>query len=354
MKNLKILLIVLFLSIFLSSCLSTQNEDVNKAKEELLGENNSNIDSVDEENDETSSSGSFLDNKEKYEAAENTEVIKEKYRVEYLTDARFISLDSLEWKDLFSLKVEFTWKTLVDNVDKIIVNYSNNESDFPDDRYTLQTFNPGDSTFKYRAFDDYETLDYGVNKYLIEAYVWKEVSKLEVTLNVFENEEDYIIKSTSEKTDSTIATIEELSIDDLPESSEYWTPKEIWNDIYTYSDIKWLEIKNIWNVWLDLDSDSVTNFLIENNTWWFYWNTLRPILWDKWVSFYVIRLDWDNYLYEKHYYLENWIYWVVSLEKWTWIDSTNLNDKNSELWNKNEEFTITNITDKLFITILNN
>jgi hypothetical protein len=94
--------------------------------------------------------------------------------------------------------------------------------------------------------------------------------------------------------------------------------------------------------------------LIENNTWWFYWNTLRPILWDKWVSFYVIRLDWDNYLYEKHYYLENWIYWVVSLEKWTWIDSTNLNDKNSELWNKNEEFTITNITDKLFITILNN
>jgi hypothetical protein len=86
----------LFLSVFLSSCLSTQNEDVNKAKEELLGENNSNIDSVDEENDETSSSGSFLDNKEKYEAAENTEVVKEKYRVEYLTDARFISLDSLE------------------------------------------------------------------------------------------------------------------------------------------------------------------------------------------------------------------------------------------------------------------
>ncbi len=353
MKNIKTLLIVMFLSLFLSSCLGTQNEDINKAKEELLWENNSNISLVNDDFEETSFSGSFLDNKEKYEAAENTEVIKEKYSVEYLTDARFISLDSLEWKDLLSLKVEFTWKTLVDNVDKIIVNYSNSESEFPDDRYTLQTFNPGDSNFKYRAFDDFKTLDYWVNKYLIEAYVWKEVSKLEVILNVFKNEEDYIVKSESEW-DSTISSIEKLSIDYLPESSEYWNPKEIGNGIYTYSDIKWLEIKNIWNIWLELDSDSVTNFLIENNTGWFYWNTLRPILWDNWVSFYVIRLDWENYLYEKHYYLENWIYWVVSLEKWTWVDYKNLNDKNNELGEKNDNFTITNITDKLFITILNN
>ncbi len=355
MKNFIATILLLLLPIFLGSCFSEQDNEVDKAKQELLSgsnvesngwENNSD----DLENQGISNSWSFLNNEQKYNEAEETEVKKEKYTVEYLTDKRFLSLDSLEWKDFNSLKVEFTWKILIDSVDKIVVKFSNDQSDFPDDNYTLQTFNPWDSSFTYRAFDSFETLDYWVNQYIIEAYSWDEVSELKVTLNVFENEEDYIV---IDNVENTTDDHKGFDMNNLPENSDFGSPLEIKDWLYTYTDIKWLELKDIWPNWPRLDSDSVTSFLSENSSSWFYWNTLRPILWDDWVSFYVIRLDWEDYFYEKHYYLDNWLYWVILLDTWEWFDLDSLSDKNQELWEKNDDFVITNITDKLFINILN-
>lgn len=356
MKNLWISFLLIFLLVFLSSCFSEQNDEANKAKQELLSgsvEENSDWEnsSGDLENQNTSNSWSFLDNKDKYNKAEETEVKKEKYSVEYLTDKRFISLDSLEWKDLASLKVELTWKTLIDSVDKIIVKFSNDESNFPDDNYTLQTFEAWDDSFLYRAFDSFETLDYGVNEYTIEAHSWTDISKLKVVLNVFEDEEDYLVEN--EMSTEKENNVEKINMDDLPENSDFGSPTEIKEGLFTYTDIKWLELKNIWVNWPTLDSDSVTSFLTDNISWWFYWNSLRPILWDRWVSFYVIRLEDDKYFYEKHYYLSNGLYWTILLDTWTWFDLDSLSDKNQEFSEKNDNFVITNITDKLFINILN-
>lgn len=355
MKNLHKYILLIFLLVFLSSCFVENNDEVNKAKQELLSwTTNEDSSSQDNSNDNLESQGesmswSFLDNEEKYNEAENTEVKKEKYLVEYLTDKRFISLDSLEWENFNDLKVEFTWNTLIDDVEKIIVKFTNEWSDFPDDNYTLQTFNPWDNSFTYRAFDSFETLDYWVNEYIIEAHSWNDISKLKVVLNVFENEEDYLV-SKQKKVENNSYTFD---MDSLPENSDFGSPTEIKNWIYTYTDIKWLELKDIWDRWPELESDSITAFLSENSWSWFYWNTLRPISGDNWVSFYVIRLDWDEYFYEKHYYIDNWLYWTILLDTWYWVDLDSLSDKNKELGEKNKDFVITNITDKLFINILN-
>ncbi len=363
MKNLKILIATLILSLLLASCFNNNNEEednVTKAKDEILGNNNS----ENNDNDQDDNSNStweinqtewswWLDNSQKYEEAENTESNTQRYRVNYLTDERFLSLDSLEWENFSWLEVELTWNTLVDSVDKIVVKFSNPDSNYPDDNYTLQTFESGWSEFTYRAFAEYETLDYWVNTYILEAYSWDTVSKLEVIINISDSEDENTDNSTSSNNSTVSSQSFDLNVENLPSSSEFWNPKAIWNGSITYSDIKWLEIKKIWENAIELESDSVTNFLIDNWTGWFYWNTLREISWDKWISFYVLRLEWENYFYEKHYYLDNWIYWVITLDRWTWIDQEGLKDANTELaWN-NDEFEITEITDELFVEILN-
>lgn len=358
MKNIKILIVTLIFSLLLSSCFNNNEDEengVSDAKDEILGENSwennqDENDNNDWENDDVVWSGG-LDNSEKYEEASNTEAETQRYTVNYLTDERFLSLDSLEWQDFEWLEVELTWNTLVDSVDRIVVNFSNPESDYPDDTYTLQTFESWDSSFLYRAFSQYETLDEWVNTYLLEAYSWDTVSRLEVIINIWDeySQED---SNNSNNLNSSIESFD-LNIDNLPRSSEFWSPREIWNWIYTYSDIKWLEIKKVSENAVELESDSVTNFLIDNWINWFYWNTLRPISWETGVSFYVVSLDWENYIYEKHYYLENWIYWIIPLTEWDWADQESLSDINSQLADENDEFEITEVTDELFTEILN-
>lgn len=315
-----LILIILILS--LTSCF-WWNDDVTKAKQELLNQDNS----LEEK---------FEENIAKYEEAEKTE--KEKIVINYLTESKFIELDSIDENDLSSLEFEITWKTLV-NVDKINVTFSNSTSKFPVDNYALKTFKSWDETFLYRAFKKYETLDYGENKYIIEAYSWAEVSKIELIINIDEK--------SSESSNEEILT-EQVNLNSLPVWWDFWNPVDIWLGKFTYSDIKWLQVEKLINADLALDSDSVNEFLADKIDWWFFWNSLRPVSWEEWVSFYLIRLEWDKYFYEKHYYTTSWFYWVLVLETWSWIDLNWLSEKNTQLKEKNADFTITTISDKLF------
>ncbi len=318
------LLVIVLLTLSLTSCF-WWNGDAEKAKQELLKEDNS----IEEK---------FEENISKFEEAEKIE--KEKIIINYLTESKFIELDSIDENDLSSLEVEITWKTLV-NVDKINVTFSNNTSKFPVDNYALKTFKSWDDKFLYRAFKKYETLDYGENKYIIESYSWDEVSKIELILNV-ENEEN-----SSENIDEEVVT-EQVNLSSLPVWWDFWNPVDVWLWKFTYSDIKWLQIEKLINANLELETDSVNEFLADRIDWWFFWNSLRPISWEEWVSFYLIRLEGDKYFYEKHYFTTSWFYWVLVLETWTWIDLNWLSEKNSQLKEKNIDFTITTISDKLF------
>lgn len=324
MKKKYSIFILFFLSLSLTSCF-WWNDDVTKAKQELLNQDNS----IEE---------TFEENIAKYEEAEKIE--KEKIVINYLTESKFIELDSIDENDLTSLELEITWKTLV-NVDKINVTFSNNTSKFPVDNYALKTFKSWDENFLYRAFKKYETLDYGENKYIIEAYSWAEVSKIELIINV---EKD---KESSENIDEEIVT-EQVNLNTLPVWWDFWNPVDIWLGKFTYSDIKWLQVEKLINADLALDSDSVNEFLPDRIDWWFFWNSLRPVSWEEGVSFYLIRLEWDKYFYEKHYYTTSWFYWVLVLETWSWIDLNWLSEKNTQLKEKNADFTITTISDKLF------
>lgn len=339
MKNLKNVFLILFFLFVLTSCFTSQ-DDISKVKQGILSWG-----IVEQENIDV----------EEIEKEEKQEEKIEKYTIKYLTQEKFLIIDSLDDNDFLSLEVEITWKTLA-SVDKIIVNFSNIESKFPEDSYTLQSYKKWDNTFKYRAFSKYEVIDKWVNKYIIEAYSWDKVSKIELILNVFEEKKvettDENISDEKRKDNTSDAVLKKMDIELFPKSEIFWNPLHLGNGKITYSDIKWLEINEVWDIDLELDVDSVTSYLTDKIDWWFFWNTLRPIKWDAGVSFYVTRLEDDAYFYEKHYYTWSGYYGILGLEKWEWVDIDNLSEKNTELKEKNEDFIITTISDTLFKQIL--
>ena len=237
-------------------------------------------------------------------------------------------------------EVEIKWKTLW-KVDKIVVKFSNETSDFPDDSYKLKQFKSWDDTFLYRAFSRYETLDFWKNVYIFEAYSWDEITKLELVLNVVKNNDN-------EETD---IEYNDIDVTRLPSNGKFWNPTDLGNGNIWYSDLNWLEIKSY--IDSNFTCEKVTSKLADEVTGYFYWNTCRPIKWDEWISFFVIRLEGDKYVYEKHYFLPyQWLYWVQELETWTWVTSINIWEKNTELKEKNDQFGILEITDGLFKEIL--
>lgn len=331
MKKYLSLVLSIFLIFSLSSCFWkwASEGDIEDTKKELL--NNTwnvvddsstgwNIPKYEDENDKKDNS------KEEEKPAK---VEKETYTVEYLWDNQFLEIDNLDKQDFKNRKVVITWKTLT-KVDKIIVNFSNSSSKFPDDRFQLARFKAWDDTFTYNAYAQYEVLDYWTNEYLIEAYSWDEISKTLITIYL------------PEKDTSTSSTQEDKKTDSSKDSS------------LTSSSIKWLKM---WEAEANLDvstSNGVTEFLAEytpDNAW-FYWNTSRPIASWEWMSVYVIRLDGSEYVYEKYYYLPDWTFGVLELETWTWVDKENIMEKNNEFKEKNEDFDTTD-ADKYFKDKLN-
>jgi len=337
---------VLILTIILSSCF-TSKDSVDQAKKDLWIVK---LDKTEKKIIEDNVSGSNLDmdrqkakDKIIQDPREPEKKEVKKVEIKSLTDEQFLELDDLSNENLLDREVEITWKTLT-NVDKIIVTFVNKDSNFPVDTYTLKQFTPWDDTFLYRAFSRYETLDYWKNVYIIEAHSGDKVSKLEVTLNVVKEDE----KNVSEK---IWDLSENISLETLPTSPNYWNPIDLWNGKVWYSDLKWLEIKK--DSISNLSCETLTTVLADKISSWFFWNTCRPIEGNEWFSFFVIRLDGDNYVYEKHYYLSyEWIYWVQELETGTWVTSENIWAKNSELKDLNWDYKIIEVSDKLFKEIL--
>lgn len=320
---------VLFLILLLSSCFGSNNDEVNKAKQDLwITESSGSMEDTWSNIDTKSESGSLVENQE-----------TKQVEITPLTSEQFVELDDLSNEDFSDWEVEIKWKTLT-NVDKIIITFENKDSQFPIDKYDLKQFKPGDKEFTYRAFSKYESLDYGKNVYTIEAHSWDKVSKLQLVINLKLKEDRSSAENVGEVS-------EDISLDTLPTSAKFWNPIQLWSWKVWYSDIKWLEIRK--DNLSDLTCEKLTESLSSKIDWYFFWNTCRPINTDKWFSFFIIRLAWDKYYYEKHYYLSSkWIYWVQELETWTWVTKEIMEAKNLELKAKNASYDILKISDSLF------
>lgn len=330
----KKLLLLSFL--FLASCFSWVSEkNLDDAKKDLLENNSWNL----EKNIENFSSWNLenLENISENPLNKNIENISSKY----LTEEKFIEIDDFSISDFSDLEQEVTWKTLVE-VDKIKVSFSNSSSSFKDDSFELKKFKAWDKNFMFRAFKKYENLDFGENIFIIEATSWEKISKLEYRVKI-------------EKTEENEEKISELiSIWDLPSSATFWNPIDLWNWKITYSDVKWLEIEQIWENILENSDSSVTDFLKNKLKNLFYWNTKRVISWEKWLSFFVVRIEKEKYFYEKHYY--TWkLYWILSLEEWEFKAEWTIEEKanilkelNISLKEKNQNFPMEKIANILF------
>lgn len=326
----KKILLVTFLLFSLSSCFNTTSkEDLNKTKDNLLNWNSTWI---------LESKTSWTWDLDSSDKGENKDISRQDIFVNYLTDEKFIEIDNFSISDFSDLEQEITWKTLT-NVDKIIVSFTNPNSKFPKDTFELKKFKSWDKTFLYRAFKKYETLDYGENIYVFEAHSWDKISKLEYRVN---------IKNQIE------TPLEPISVWELPTSSSFWNPVELWDWKITYSDIKWLELEKLWETNLINDSDSVTNFLKSKYKNIFYWNTKRPISWEDGLSFFVVRVESDKYFYEKHYYFA-WYYWILSLEEWDFTAEWTFEEKakilselNLSLKEKNDSYPMIKMANLLF------
>lgn len=356
MKNINKIIICSILVLNLSSCFNSNVDDeVTKAKQNLwiIENDNSNLDSnpIDE-----------IDNENNTENQETENILKDEKKIEIinLTSEKFLEFNSLDWVNLLWWEVEITWNTLT-WVDEITVEFKNEESNYPDDKYTLKTFSPWDKTFKYRAFSNYETLDFWTNEYIFTAKSKNEISQTKIILRVIKNSQD------NENQKENI--VWNINLELMPIWENFWTPKQIWSWKITYSDIKWLEIEKKDNNTINCEINPETNkyylseLLDKIVKWNYWWNTCRPFWNNNWISYYVLKLDWNSYIYERHIYLNNWIYWTYELEKWENFIlegesseqiNNKLKDKNNELKELNSTYTTVEIVNDLFTKILNN
>ena len=349
----KKIIIVLFLILALTSCFGDSKEVINakkdlgvieKTQQDLNNENNQN----------------------------NIKDLSEDPRIsiKQISGKKMIELDKLKYEDFKKWNANITWKTL-GKVDKIKVEFSNENSDYPNDSFVLSRFKPGDKTFLYHANSKYKVLDFGLNKYIITAYYWDKKSVLELDVLVSINDDKYIdwkakkdiskteTKEEETKTKELIWDENDIVFTELPEWWDFWNVVKLWEKSFTYSDIKWLEIKKeIFpkiNCGKNPDTDKyyVTEFLWEKLNSYYYWNTCRDLVKDKGFGFFVIRLDWDKYIYEKDYIdLVHWFYWTYELETWTGVTKENIAEKNKELKAKNKDFENIKIVDNLFKKII--
>lgn len=181
----------------------------------------------------------------------------------------------------------------------------------------------------------------------LEEKIWEETSTWETEEENKEEIEEWKETEEKELSEKIKQLSETISTENLPINSDFWNPIDLWNGKIWYSDLKWSEITK--KDYSDLSCENLGNSLSDKINSWYYWNTCRPINIDKGLSFFIVRLDWDKYIYEKHYYIKDkWIYWTQELETWTWVTKENIEEKNKELKDKNENYPIIKISDKLF------
>lgn len=353
-KALKLLIVVLML-LSLNSCFNQkEDENILDAKKQMWviewDYNTWNLanNPIDE-----------IENNDKIEKnIENTNEKTKDFEIINLTNEKFLEFNNLKWINLSSWKVEISWKTLT-WVDEINVEFYNATSNYPKDNYKLKTFKSWDNSFLYRAFINYETLDFWINEYIFTAKSWNEIAKTKIIINL-EKEETQ---------NTTNNFIWDINFELLPTWKNFWNPKQIWDWKITYSDIKWLEIikKDPYNFDCSINPETdqyyITEILKNNLNSQFMWNTCRSFWENNWISYFVLKLDWKDYVYEKHIYLNNWIYWTYEIERQKDFISdednkelivTKLQNKNNELKNVNDQFITSKIINDLFTQILYN
>jgi len=300
----------------------------------------------------------------KDELSETQEKTTPNYYINNLNDNIYIEINDLTSKiEKSTENIKIIWNVLNQDVDKIVINFKNNNSNFPNDTYILEKFKKWDKTFEYNIIkSSYKNIDYWINKYLVEAYIWTEVSKLEIIIEIPEIEE--LNKYDSEEISEDISYSQKIMWDtyvNLPKSELFWNPLVNSNWEIEYSNIDWLLITKE-----DFNSEDLTSDKIwtSNNDWYLnknidsyvYWNTHRDIMTDQWVSFFILRKNWDKYIYEKLYFdFKNSFKWTIKIKEIN-VKSSNISEEmrilNNELKEENESFNIIETTDKLFNEIL--
>lgn len=304
------------------------------------------------------------------------DIIKPSYNIDNLDSKDFIKIDNLDSKiETLKDKIKITWKVLNPLVDKIVVNFRNTSSDFPNDRYELAKFKVWDNSFEYNANSKlFRNIDYWKNEYLIESYIWDEISKIQLNINIPENLwkvlekekiEDSLLNERVTYDKKIIGTSEDALYIGMPISDSFWKPLSLWNWEIIYSNISWLNIKKSNFSVSELENDNIWK---SDSTWYLnknvessyvYWNTYRNIDNDNkqgWISFYVLRKQADEYIYEKYYFdFNHSIKWVLEIKRFD-VSSDNISVEMSELNNtlkkQNDDFETVKITDKLFKEII--
>lgn len=322
------------LSLLLVSCSNTA--EIDSAKQELLGDTSTQSWEV----DNTSST------EENSDSEEPTNQDNSYIQIIELDANSPLTFDEISPESLSTWEVVISGTAWPD-VDRIEVFFTNPSSTYSDDRYTLQTYVKWEWDFKYIASSKNKVLDYGVNEYIFRAYS-----------GIVENETKIILRVPSsvgddEETSSEsqlIGSENDSILIDLPVSTMYGEPLRLWEDSFTYTQIKGLEVQK--QVLSEITCEDLTEYLTEKMNTWYYWNTCRDIVKDKGIKFNVIRLDGDNYVYERHYLdFTKGLYGIYELETGTWVDKDTIQEKNDEL--KEWDFPTIEIVDDLMKDILN-
>ena len=144
-----------------------------------------------------------------------------------------------------------------------------------------------------------------------------------------------------------VPEIMELS---TPSFVEFWDAVSVSDTSFVYNQVRGLEIFREQQS-EEIICEDITDFLTERLRSWFFWNTCRPIVSERGLKFNVLRLDWESYIYERHYIdIIASLYWVLELERWTGIDRENIAEKNTEL--RDVEFPLIEVWDGLMRDLL--
>lgn len=329
--------ILIFLSFFLLvSCFSSQ-KDIDEAKKELLW--NSSV----EENTVTDNGAESNSESQKNDMVSQWQNIQ----IVGLSEEQFLDFDAISDSFLSLWEVEISWKTNV-YVEEIKVEFSNPTSNYPDDNYTLQTYSPEEGSFIYRASSRNKVLDYGENNYIFTAISGDAESQTKITLVV--PQDDLNSDDASGVETDILGTEDNLLQINFPTASKYGEPIKLWEASFTYSGIKWFEAKK--QIFEAPTCEDVTEFLRGRINTWFYWNTCRDIVKDLGIKINVLRLEDEQYIYERHYLdFKHGIYATYELERGSWVDSENIAEKNEEL--KEREYPSLEVVDDLMKDIVN-
>ena len=310
-KQISFFLLLFLFSFILVSCFHSTENNVNNAKKELwvlqeeIKENvveeakqEINEDSEDFENSDFIELKDTFDEEnlvlEKWDKEEKdiSSSSVSSVSVNYQGLNKFIEIDEINPSDIWINWVEVFWTTLT-KVDKIEVSFSNENSDYPDDNYTLTKFKPWDDTFVYRAYSKYQVLDFWENKYTITAYSWDDISKASLEINI-PQESNLSSDKEIKYEKKLIWDIDDTSYISFPSSDLFWEAIELETGEYTYSKIDNLKIRKISSK--NIECSEITKYLTDRlKSTWFYWNTCDYIIDKKGISVYVIRLNWDGY-----------------------------------------------------------